>query len=117
MSNYEAASIGSVATCKWVRVAFTPVESVWKCESRSLRSGSLIGCTRRVNSEEEAVEAGRLAPSTEIPGTGGATVGDFWAWAYSEILTNTSRAIFAEFLVGNALRVVERVRPAGRTST
>ena len=40
-------------------------------------------------------------------------VGDFWAWAYSDILTNTSRGTFAEFLVGKALGVVEKVRPTG----
>jgi hypothetical protein len=57
--------------------------------------------------------AERLAPGTEIPGTDGATIGEFWAWAYSDILTNTSRGIFAEFLVGKALGVVEGVRPTG----
>ena len=55
----------------------------------------------------------RLDPGTQILGTGGATVGDFWAWAYSDILTNTSRETFAEFLVGKALGVVEGVRPTG----
>ena len=59
------------------------------------------------------MEAERLVPGTEILGTGGATVGDFWAWAYSDILTNTSRGIFAEFLVGKALGVVEGARPTG----
>lgn len=59
------------------------------------------------------METGRLDPSTEIPGTGGATVGDFWAWAYSDILTNTSRGTFAEFLVGKALGVVDEMRPTG----
>ncbi len=34
-----------------------------------------------INREEEVVGAERLNPGTEIPGTGGATVGDFWAWA------------------------------------
>jgi hypothetical protein len=33
--------------------------------------------------------------------------------AYSDILTNTSRGIFAEFLVAKALGVVEGVRPTG----
>ena len=59
------------------------------------------------------MEAERLVPGTEILGTGGATVGDSWAWAYSDILTNTSCGIFAEFLVGKALGVVEGVRPTG----
>ncbi len=49
----------------------------------------------------------RLEPDTEIPGLGGVTVGSFWAWAYSDIMTNTTRGTFAEFLVGSALGVVE----------
>lgn len=55
----------------------------------------------------------RLDPDTTIPGLEGATVSDFWAWAYSDILTNVRRGMFAEFLVGSALGVVDRVPPAG----
>ena len=40
----------------------------------------------------------------------GATVGDFWAWAYSDILNNTDRAVFAEFVVGMALGVTDAPR-------
>jgi hypothetical protein len=40
----------------------------------------------------------------------GVTVGDFWAWAYSDILNNTDRAIFAEFVVGTALGVTDAPR-------
>ena len=54
---------------------------------------------------------GRLDPDTPIPGTvGEQTVGDFWAWAYSSILTNITRGLFAEFLVGTALGAVEGTR-------
>jgi len=50
---------------------------------------------------------GRLDPDTPIPGSvGRQTVGDFWAWGYSNILTNNLRGVFAEFLVGTALGVV-----------
>lgn len=50
---------------------------------------------------------GRLDPDTSIRGSvGEQTVGDFWAWAYSNILTNNLRGVFAEFLVGTALGVV-----------
>ena len=38
------------------------------------------------------------------------TVGDFWAWAYSDILSNTDRAVFAEFVVGRALGVTDAPR-------
>ncbi len=34
-------------------------------------------------------------------------VGDFWSWAYSDILSNRNRSIFAEFIVGSALGVVD----------
>ncbi len=51
---------------------------------------------------------GKLDPGTPIPGVVGAhTAGHFWAWAYSNILTNNLRGVFAEFLVGTALGVVE----------
>jgi hypothetical protein len=61
----------------------------------------------------EGVEPRRLAPGERIPELGGVTVGDFWAWAYSDILENTARGIFAEYLVGNALKVVKGVLPSG----
>jgi hypothetical protein len=59
------------------------------------------------------VETRRLTPGERIPELGGATVGDFWAWAYSDILENTARGIFAEFLVGSTLGVVKGVRSSG----
>ena len=55
------------------------------------------------------MEARRLSSDTEIPAVG-ATVGDFWAWAFSDVLSNTARGVLAEFLVGSALGVVEGVR-------
>ena len=39
-----------------------------------------------------------------------ATLGDFWSWAYSDILNNTNRAVFAEFVVGTALGVTTSPR-------
>ena len=59
------------------------------------------------------MEPRRITPAEKIPGLGGTTVGDFWAWAYSDILENTARGIFAEYLVGSALGMVETVRPSG----
>jgi hypothetical protein len=54
---------------------------------------------------------GRLNPDTPIPGsTAGQTVGEFSAWAYSNILTNITRGLYAEFLVGTALGAVEGTR-------
>lgn len=44
-----------------------------------------------------------------IPGLG-VTGGDFWSWAYSDILNNTDRAVFAEYVVGTALGVTDAPR-------
>jgi hypothetical protein len=50
---------------------------------------------------------GKLDPDTPIPGcVGGQTLGNVWAWGYSNILTNNLRGVFAEFLVGTALGIV-----------
>ena len=42
-----------------------------------------------------------------ISGSDNHTLSDFWSWAYSNILTNTNRSIFAEYLVGAALGVLD----------
>ena len=52
----------------------------------------------------------RLNPNREIPLTG-RTVQDFWAWGFSDVLTNISRAVFAEWIVGSALDAVNGIRP------
>jgi len=58
----------------------------------------------------EAVMAVLLDSDAPIPGLDERTVGDFWQWAYSDILSNRNRSIFAEFVVGVALGVVEKPR-------
>lgn len=45
-----------------------------------------------------------------LPLTNGHTVADFWSWAYSDILSNRNRAIFAEFIVSAALGCIDRPR-------
>lgn len=52
----------------------------------------------------------KLPPTTPIPALEGLTVGDFWSWAYSDLLSNQNRGVFAEFLVGTALGVVDKPR-------
>jgi hypothetical protein len=52
----------------------------------------------------------KLAPSRPLPGLPGATIGDFWSWAYSIVLTNTIRAVYAEFLVASALGLTAEPR-------
>jgi hypothetical protein len=44
----------------------------------------------------------RLRGQESIPGTG-ATVNDYWSWAYSDVMENTQRGTFAEFLVAHVL--------------
>ncbi len=51
-----------------------------------------------------------LSPDTRLPGIDNVTVGNFWAWGYSDILSNANRAVFAEFIVGLALGVVHKPR-------
>ena len=50
----------------------------------------------------------RLAPDCPIQGANDANVGDFWTWAYSDVLSNRNRSIFAEFLVGAALDITKQ---------
>lgn len=38
------------------------------------------------------------------------TVLDFWSWAYSDVLSNRNRAVFAEFLVAVALDLTDDIR-------
>lgn len=38
------------------------------------------------------------------------SIGDFWSWAYSDILSNRNRSVFAEFIVGAALKVLNAPR-------
>jgi hypothetical protein len=53
----------------------------------------------------------RRRPDEKVPKTG-RTIGDFWAWAYSDLLTNIPRAVFAEWLVGSALDADHGIRPS-----
>jgi len=52
----------------------------------------------------------KLDPHSEIPLTG-QRIGDFWAWAFSDVLSNINRAVLAEWLVGSALDCVSNIRP------
>jgi len=51
----------------------------------------------------------KLDGEEQIKGTAN-TVRDFWSWAYSDILSNRNRSIFAEFLVATALGAVNNPR-------
>jgi hypothetical protein len=51
-----------------------------------------------------------LDPKHPITGLPERTVGDFWQWAFSDVLSNRNRATFSEYLVGVALEAVDRPR-------
>lgn len=52
----------------------------------------------------------KLNIDEKIVGMEDVTVADFWSWAYSDILSNRNRSVFAEFLVGQALGVIDTPR-------
>jgi hypothetical protein len=47
----------------------------------------------------------KLNPTTIISGTNGKTILDYWSWAYSDIMGNTERGVFAEYLIATALGI------------
>ncbi|MGG2085467.1 hypothetical protein ABFY59_00295 [Priestia aryabhattai] len=51
----------------------------------------------------------KFSPDTEILGTP-YFISDFWSWGFSDVLMNSLRGIFSEFLVGSALEVLEKPR-------
>src|SRR5699024_1586138 len=55
------------------------------------------------------MEGNFLSEGDKIQGTG-KTILDYWKWAHSVILDNTERGVFAEFLVGSALDVLNSPR-------
>jgi hypothetical protein len=52
----------------------------------------------------------KLKQNDKITGGADTSVGEFWSWAYSDILSNRNRSIFAEFVVGHALGILESPR-------
>lgn len=74
------------------------------------REGAKIRIASPARYERKTMTPERLDPDQEIPLTG-RPVQDFWAWGFSDILTNISRAVFAEWLVGTALGAVDGIRP------
>ena len=67
------------------------------------------------NNIEEAINVEPKEPTEQFVGTqlqslASATVGDYWPWAYSDIVNNTNRGVLAEFIVARALGSFETVR-------
>ncbi|MEK3854076.1 hypothetical protein [Cytobacillus sp. FSL H8-0458] len=50
-----------------------------------------------------------LSDETKISGTD-KTLIDFWNWGFSDLLSNSLRRVFAEFLVGSALDSLNQSR-------
>ena len=46
----------------------------------------------------------------KIPGLDQTTVLEFWRWAYSDVMSNGTRSVFAEFMVGKALGCLDQPR-------
>ncbi|WP_432518043.1 hypothetical protein [Priestia aryabhattai] len=51
----------------------------------------------------------KLSADTKISGTNYSVV-DFWSWGFSDLLMNSLRGIFAEFLVGSTLGILQSPR-------
>ncbi len=52
----------------------------------------------------------RLSPGCPIPGMANLSLAAFWSWAYSDVLSNANRSVFAEFILGVAVGVVDTPR-------
>ena len=51
-----------------------------------------------------------LDPATIIKGTESGTLVGFWQWAYSDILSNRNRSVFAEYIIASALELLSEAR-------
>ncbi|HZC04783.1 MAG TPA: hypothetical protein VE338_04010 [Ktedonobacterales bacterium] len=56
------------------------------------------------------MQARKLSTDTPLVHMGNLTLGDFWSWAYSDLLSNGNRSVFAEFMVGAVLGVIATPR-------
>ena len=45
-----------------------------------------------------------------VPGLDQITIVDFWRWAYSDVLSNGIRSVFAKYMVGKALSCLGQPR-------
>ena len=52
----------------------------------------------------------RHSPTELIPGIPATTIGDFWSWAYFDVLSNANRGVFAEFIIEAALDIIDTPR-------
>ena len=52
----------------------------------------------------------KLSTDAKLKSLKGKTLGDFWSWGFSNILSNATRGVFAEFIVGCALGAIDKPR-------
>lgn len=55
------------------------------------------------------VQVHKLSPDLVIEELS-VSLGDFWSWAYSNLLTNIIRGVFAEYIVAQTLGIADRAR-------
>ncbi len=56
------------------------------------------------------IESANLSGNERFKEGGALTTGDFWRWAYSDLLNNTTRGILGEFIVAKAIDDISSVR-------
>lgn len=70
-------------------------------------------------SDQPMVKIPKLNCDVEIKGTSikgdPATLGEFWSWAYSDIMCNVTRSVLGEYLVSRALDKIDNPRDVWRS--
>lgn len=62
------------------------------------------------NKINEKIDFKKLGSGKKIKGLGEKTVGQFWYWAYSDVMSNVNRSALAEFVVASAIEATGRPR-------
>ena len=89
----------------WVRSRYS-LRLIWNRPDQVKCEIHLINCRLTKNMEPIPIEYSRgesKFTSTKVDTE--STLLDFWSWAFSDVLTNTTRGILAEFIVATALGI------------
>ncbi len=81
-------------------------------ESREKTESATTDRQKPARTDLGIIKPKRLSGETRLTHTGHlkATVGDFWQWAYSDLVNNTTRGVLAEYLVAKAVGARSQVR-------
>jgi hypothetical protein len=84
----------------------------WASENATVTLKRCQHCERLADEKQMWSVASPIkrSPNENIPKIG-RTIGDFWAWAFSDVLTNVDRATLAEYIVATALGIDDKPRP------